>query len=32
VKIGSVIIDCNHFQTMMTFWREALGYVPPLPT
>jgi hypothetical protein len=28
MKIGSIVIDCNDFDTMMRFWREALGYVP----
>jgi catechol 2,3-dioxygenase-like lactoylglutathione lyase family enzyme len=28
MKIGSVVIDCNDFDAMMRFWREALGYVP----
>jgi hypothetical protein len=28
VRVGSVVIDCNDFERMMTFWREALGYEP----
>ena len=28
LSVGSVVIDCNDFEAMMTFWREALGYVP----
>lgn len=28
LKIGSVVIDCNDFDKMSTFWREALRYVP----
>jgi catechol 2,3-dioxygenase-like lactoylglutathione lyase family enzyme len=28
VRVGSVVIDCNDFERMFTFWREALGYVP----
>jgi hypothetical protein len=28
LKIGSVVIDCNDFQTMFAFWRDALRYVP----
>ena len=28
MKIGSVVIDCNDFQSMFGFWREALRYVP----
>jgi catechol 2,3-dioxygenase-like lactoylglutathione lyase family enzyme len=31
VKIGSVVIDCNDFDRMFAFWREALGYVPREP-
>jgi Glyoxalase-like domain len=29
--IGSVVIDCNDFPTMMAFWAEALRYVPREP-
>jgi catechol 2,3-dioxygenase-like lactoylglutathione lyase family enzyme len=28
MRIGSVVIDCNDFETMFAFWEEALGYVP----
>ncbi len=28
VRVGSVVIDCNDFDRMFAFWREALGYVP----
>ena len=28
MKIGSVVIDCNDFPAMFSFWRDALGYVP----
>jgi catechol 2,3-dioxygenase-like lactoylglutathione lyase family enzyme len=28
VRIGSVVIDCNDFDAMFAFWRDALGYVP----
>ena len=28
VRIGSVVIDCNDFETMWAFWRDALGFVP----
>jgi catechol 2,3-dioxygenase-like lactoylglutathione lyase family enzyme len=28
VRVGSVVIDCNDFERMLSFWREALGYVP----
>jgi catechol 2,3-dioxygenase-like lactoylglutathione lyase family enzyme len=31
VKIGSVVIDCNDFERMSAFWREALHYVPREP-
>jgi hypothetical protein len=31
LKVGSVVIDCNDFGTMMSFWAEALGYVPKYP-
>lgn len=27
MKVGSVVIDCNDFETMFGFWREALRYV-----
>jgi hypothetical protein len=28
MKIGSVVIDCNDFDTMSAFWAEALRYEP----
>ena len=28
IRIGSVVIDCNDFDAMWAFWRDALGYVP----
>ncbi|CAN5634782.1 hypothetical protein BH20ACT23_BH20ACT23_02140 [soil metagenome] len=28
LRIGSVVIDCNDFDTMSAFWKEALRYVP----
>ena len=31
MKVGSVVIDCNDFQTMFRFWRDALRYVPREP-
>ena len=31
MKIGSVVIDCNDFDKMSTFWQEALRYVPRDP-
>jgi catechol 2,3-dioxygenase-like lactoylglutathione lyase family enzyme len=27
VRIGSVVVDCNDFDTMVAFWQEALHYV-----
>jgi len=29
--IGSIVIDCRDLPGMITFWREALGYVPRDP-
>jgi hypothetical protein len=26
VRVGSVVIDCNDFDRMFAFWRDALGY------
>jgi catechol 2,3-dioxygenase-like lactoylglutathione lyase family enzyme len=31
MRIGSVVIDCNDFETMSRFWQEALRYVPREP-
>lgn len=31
MNIGSVVIDCNDFDTMSAFWRDALRYVPREP-
>lgn len=31
MKIGSIVIDCNKFDKMLTFWQEALHYVPREP-
>ena len=28
MKIGSVVIDCNDFELMFSFWAKALRYVP----
>ena len=28
MRIGSVVIDCNHFDVMFTFWQKALRYIP----
>ena len=26
MKVGAVVIDCNDFEAMSAFWREALSY------
>lgn len=31
MKIGSIVIDCSNFDKMLTFWQEALHYVPREP-
>jgi len=31
VRIGSIVVDCDDFHRMMSFWQEALGYVPGRP-
>jgi hypothetical protein len=31
LKIGSVVIDCINFEKMLTFWQEALQYIPREP-
>jgi hypothetical protein len=31
MKVGSVVIDCNDFETMSRFWQEALHYEPREP-
>jgi hypothetical protein len=31
VKVGSVVIDCNDFEAMSSFWQAALRYVPRDP-
>ena len=28
MRIGSVVVDCNDFDTMVAFWQEALHYIP----
>ena len=28
LTVGSVVIDCNDFPTMLRFWQEALRYEP----
>jgi catechol 2,3-dioxygenase-like lactoylglutathione lyase family enzyme len=31
MKIGSIVINCNEFDRMLAFWRDALHYVPREP-
>jgi predicted enzyme related to lactoylglutathione lyase len=31
MHVGSVVIDCNDFDRMFAFWREALRYTPREP-
>ena len=31
VKIGSIVIDCTNFDKMLSFWQDALHYVPKAP-
>src|SRR5207247_9760311 len=31
VRIGSIVIDVDDFDRMMTFWQAALRYVPGRP-
>ena len=31
MRIGSVVVDCNDFDTMVAFWQEALHYIPREP-
>ena len=31
MKIGSIVIHCYEFDSMVRFWQEALGYVPREP-
>jgi catechol 2,3-dioxygenase-like lactoylglutathione lyase family enzyme len=31
MKIGSIVIECSEFDKMLTFWQEALHYVPREP-
>jgi len=31
LRIGSVVIDCINFDEMLTFWQQALHYVPREP-
>jgi catechol 2,3-dioxygenase-like lactoylglutathione lyase family enzyme len=29
--VGSIVIDCDDFDRMLSFWSAALGYVPKRP-
>jgi catechol 2,3-dioxygenase-like lactoylglutathione lyase family enzyme len=31
MKIGSIVITCYEFDKMLSFWQEALHYVPGTP-
>jgi catechol 2,3-dioxygenase-like lactoylglutathione lyase family enzyme len=31
MHIGSIVIDCNDFDRMRTFWEKVLGYAPGEP-
>jgi catechol 2,3-dioxygenase-like lactoylglutathione lyase family enzyme len=31
MRIGSIVIHCHQFERTVTFWREALHYVPRAP-
>ena len=31
MRIGSIVIDCEKFDTMLAFWQEALHYRPRRP-
>ena len=31
MKIGSIVVRCFEFDKMLTFWQEALHYVPSNP-
>ena len=31
MRIGSIVVRCFEFDKMLTFWREALHYVPREP-
>jgi hypothetical protein len=31
VRIGSIVIHCHQFDRMVSFWQQALGYVPRSP-
>jgi catechol 2,3-dioxygenase-like lactoylglutathione lyase family enzyme len=31
IRIGAIVIHCHEFQRMVSFWRDALHYVPREP-
>ncbi len=31
MKIGSIVIDCNDFEKVSSFWQAALRYTPRFP-
>jgi hypothetical protein len=31
IKIGSIVIACYEFDKMLSFWQEALHYIPRQP-
>lgn len=31
LRVGSVVVDCNDFNSMFSFWRQALRYEPREP-
>jgi catechol 2,3-dioxygenase-like lactoylglutathione lyase family enzyme len=31
MRIGSIVVKCRKFDEMLTFWQEALHYVPGMP-
>lgn len=31
MKIGSIVVHCHEFERMVTFWQNALNYVPREP-
>ena len=31
MEIGSIVIACHEFEKMVTFWQEALHYIPREP-
>jgi len=31
MKIGSIVINCNEFDKMLTFWQETIHFTPKNP-